>query len=277
MVRAMRVPAFIEPFIDVLFPPRCPLCGEALARQGGLCAACWLTLAVPGEPSCELCQRPFPDGTASGTVCAQCLAERPRHDGIAAATLYNDPTRRLILAFKHGHKIALSDLLGRMMVARLPTGANAVGPDWLIVPVPLHRWRLWTRGYNQSALLAGEIARVTGARLVVDGLARIKATPSLATLGRKARSRVLSGAIVPDPRRAELLRGAKVLLVDDVYTSGATSGACVAALKRAGATKVVISCFARVLDEALPFSEAEAMILPEVETKTPGALLRASS
>ncbi len=264
----MRVPAFIEPFIDMLFPPRCPLCGEALAKHGGLCAACWLTLAVPGEPSCELCQRPFPEGTMHGTVCGPCLAEPPRHDGIAAATLYNDPSRKLILAFKHGRKIALSDLLSRMMLARLPTGADAVDAGWLVVPVPLHRWRLWSRGYNQSALLAGEIVRVTGAIMVVDGLMRIKATPSLGTLGGKARARVLSGAIVPNPRHAERLRGAKVLLVDDVLTSGATSGACVSALKRAGAAKVVIACFARVMDEALP---------PEARAKMFGASMPAEA
>ena len=111
--------------------------------------------------------------------------------------------------------------------------------------------RLWRRGFNQSALLAREIARLGGAQVLIDGLVRRKATPVLGRLGRKARARALSGAITANPRRAERLQGAQVLLVDDVMTSGATSDACVAALKRAGARKVVVACFARVLDEAL--------------------------
>lgn len=247
----MRVPAAIGPFVDLIFPPRCPLCGEALAGQDGLCAACWTTLAVPGEPCCAACQRPFPDGLHDQALCAPCLADPPRHDGISAATLYNEPSRRLVLAFKRGRHIAMAPLLARMMLARLPRLEGA----WLVVPVPLHRWRIWTRGYNQSALLAGEIARATGARLMVDGLERRRATPSLGGLGRTARAAALKGAIAVNPRHAAALKGASVLLVDDVLTSGATSNACVRALKRAGAERVRIACFARVLDEALDHAE----------------------
>jgi len=237
----------VAPLIDLIYPPRCPLCGEGLAAQGGLCAACWQDLAIPGEPACALCQRPFGDGMPEGTVCAPCLAEPPRHDGIAAGTLYNDASRKLVLAFKHGRRIALAPLLARLVAARLPE----LEGEWLAVPVPLHRLRLWRRGFNQSALLAREIAPLSGARLLVDGLVRRKPTPVLGGLGRKARARALSGAIAVHPRRAARLRGARVLLVDDVMTSGATSDACVAALKRAGAERVVVACFARVLVEAL--------------------------
>jgi ComF family protein len=134
------------------------------------------------------------------------------------------------------------------MAARL----QCVGPDWLVVPVPLHRWRLWRRGFNQAALLGREVAREKSARLLVDVLVRRKATPMLGGLGRRARVQALRGAIEVNSRRAEALKGAKVVLVDDVLTSGATTDACVAVLKRAGADKVVICCFARVLDEALP-------------------------
>ncbi|HMO69329.1 MAG TPA: phosphoribosyltransferase family protein, partial [Novosphingobium sp.] len=139
-------------------------------------------------------------------------------------------------------------MMARLMAARL----QDAGPGWLVVPVPLHRWRLWRRGYNQAALLARAIARERRATLAVDALVRRKPTPSLCGLGRKARARALSGAIAVNPRRQAMIDGADVVLVDDVLTSGATSSACVAALKRAGARRVVIACFARVLDEALP-------------------------
>ncbi len=138
-------------------------------------------------------------------------------------------------------------MLARLIAARLPEMEG----EWLIVPVPLHRLRLWQRGFNQAALLGRELARATGGRLVVDVLHRRKRTPKLGGLGRKARARVLQGAIGVAPARRSQIRGAKVLLVDDVLTSGATSEACVSALKRAGAERVVIACFARVLEEAL--------------------------
>src|SRR5690606_1809135 len=224
------------PLVDLIYPPRCPSCGAAIAAQDGLCAECWAELAIPGEPACALCQRPFGDGPVpAGSICAPCLARAPRHDGVAAATLYNDASRKLVLGFKHGRRIALAPLLARLIAVRLPD----LDRDWLVVPVPLHPLRLWRRGFNQSALLAREIARQRGATRPVGGL------------GRSARARALTGAIAARPGRRERLRGAKVVLVDDVMTSGATSDACVAALKRAGAERVVVACFARVLEEAL--------------------------
>lgn len=244
----MRVPPLLAPVVDLIFPPRCPLCGGGLAEQSGLCSSCWAELAIPGEPACATCQRPFSAGIVDGSICAPCLANPPRHDGIAAGTLYNPASRKLVLAFKHGHRIALAPMLARFIAGRLP---EAVGPDWLVIPVPLHRWRLWRRGFNQAGLLARELARARGATLLVDGLIRRKQTPPLGGLGRKARARTLSGAITLNPRRAARIKGARIVLVDDVLTSGATTDACVSALKRAGAEAVVIACFARVLDEAL--------------------------
>ena len=237
----------LAPVIDLVYPPRCPLCGAGLAAQEGLCGACWGELAIPGEPACASCQRPFGQGIPDGAICAPCLANPPRHDGIAAGTLYNDASRKLVLAFKHGRRIALARFLAGLVAARLPP----LEGEWLAVPVPLHRRRLWHRGFNQSALLAAELCKRSGARLLVDALVRRKPTPTLGGLGRKARARALSGAITVNPSRAAVLKDAQVVLVDDVMTSGATSEACVSALKRAGAEKVVVACFARVLDEAL--------------------------
>lgn len=199
------------------------------------------------------------------TQCAPCLADPPRHTGIAAATLYTEPSRKLVLAFKHGGKIGLAPLMARMMAARLPIHADAAGP--LLVPVPLHRWRLWQRGYNQAALLARGLASLGKGRLQVDMLVRRRATPPLGGLGRKARRKAVKGAITVNPKRQAQLRGRDVILVDDVLTSGATTNACVAALLKAGATSVRIACFARVLDEAVPAAQQQATpknITPEV-------------
>ncbi|MCP5396834.1 MAG: ComF family protein [Sphingomonadaceae bacterium] len=237
----------LAPLVDLVYPPRCPLCGGGTAKQGGLCSSCWEELEIPGEPSCAKCQRPFSGSQMDeGAICAPCLAEAPKHSGIAAATLYNDASRKLVLAFKHGHRIALAPMLSKLMLARL---ARYEG-EWLVVPVPLHRWRLWRRGYNQAALLAKEIAKGRGNDLLLDGLRRTKSTPSLGGLGKKARAQALAGAITVSPRHQAKLKGRNILLVDDVFTSGATSTSCVKALKRAGAQDVVIACFARVLDEA---------------------------
>jgi predicted amidophosphoribosyltransferase len=121
-----------------------------------------------------------------------------------------------VLSFKRGRHISLAPMMARLMAARMPQ----VDATWLLVPVPLHRWRLWRRGFNQAALLGREIGRIKGMRLEVDALLRTKATPMLGGLGSKARARALAGAIAVNPKRAEHLRGASVMLVDDVLASG---------------------------------------------------------
>lgn len=239
--------AVLNPLVDLVFPPRCPLCGDPLAAQGGLCVECWGKLAIPGEPACASCQRPMGAESVEGLICAPCLANPPRHDGIAAATLYNEASRDLVLAFKHGRRIGLARLLARLIAARL---AGLEG-EWLVVPVPLHRWRLWRRGFNQSVLLARELAAMPGLDVVPDALLRIKRTPTLGGLGRGERARALRGSIVVHPARVAMLQNAQVLLVDDVMTSGATTDACLKVLRRAGVSRIRIACFARVLDEAL--------------------------
>ncbi len=240
----MTIAETLAPVIDFVFPPRCPLCGDGISAQAGLCASCWGNLSIPGQPACSLCSRPFDEGIADGSICAPCLASPPRHDGIAAATIYNDASRDLVLSFKHGNRIALASMMARLMAAKLPM----VDKEWLVVPVPLHRWRLWRRGFNQAALLSREISKLKHASLCVDALERTRSTQSLGGLGARERAKVLSGAIGLNEKAKNRVRGAQIVLVDDVLTSGATSNACVSALKRAGASKVVICCFARVLD-----------------------------
>lgn len=237
----------LRPVADFLYPPRCPLCGAAIEAQTGLCADCWSGLAIPDEPACTSCQRPLGNASMAGGLCAPCIAEPPRHVGIAAATLYNDTSRQLVLRFKHGGRIALASMMARQMLSRL----GELPKEAVLVPVPLHRWRVWRRGYNQSALLAQEIAILSRRQVVVDALQRVKQTPSLGGLGRKAREKALTGAIKVNPHRTAAWKGRPVILVDDVLTSGATTEACTRVLLRAGARNVRIACFARVLDEAL--------------------------
>ena len=209
----------LKPVIDLVYPPRCPSCGVSIIEQNGLCPDCWQQLEFAGEP--------------------------PVHSGIAAATIYNDASRKLILSFKHGGRIALAPLLGGLMASKLPEPGSQMP---LLIPVPLHRWRIWRRGYNQAALLAREIVKKGKGELLVDGLIRHKRTPSLGGLGPDERARALAGAISTNPRHAAKIAGREIILVDDVLTSGATSNACIGALIEAGAGAVVISCFAKVLD-----------------------------
>ncbi len=177
------------------------------------------------------------------------MANPPRHSGISAGTLYNDASRKLVLAFKHGGKLGLAPLLARLIAARLPE-RDVSQPEALLVPVPLHRWRLWDRGFNQAAILARQLEKMGKGKLAVNMLVRRKNTPPLGGLGKQSRSQALKGAIEVNPAHMRSLHKRDIILVDDVLTSGSTSDACVSALMKAGASSVRIACFARVLGEA---------------------------
>lgn len=231
--------AIVAPIIDFALPPRCAGCGSIVPDTLTLCAACWRQLTFLTGNGCECCGVPL---DAPIAVCAPCLADPPDHDGASAAVAYGDVSRTIILKLKHGRKIGLASLVAKLMVSALPkTGA------WLIVPVPLHPFRIWLRGFNQSALIAAEIARHTGWAHVPDALIRTKRTPMLGGRGAAERRRLLNGTIAVSADYKPRLKGQQLLLIDDVYTSGATANACARALKRGGAAQVRAACWARVL------------------------------
>ena len=230
--------------VDFVYPPRCPVCGSATLDQGGLCSDCWAGLAVPEQGACTSCQGPL-DRAEGATRCLDCEETPPLHDAIVAATYYNDISRQLVLSLKHGRKIALAPMMARLIAARLPVQDDRP----VLIPVPLHRWRLWKRGFNQAALIAGELAKLGRGELCVDGLNRIRQTPSLGGLGAAERANALHGSIRLSETGVRRVAGRSVVLVDDVLTSGATSRECVRAIKSGGAASVTIACFSRVLGE----------------------------
>jgi len=239
-MRAFTLP--LRAAIDFALPPRCPACGLIVGDDGSFCANCWSKLDFLGGPACRTCGLPFETDQGPDARCAACLAEPPAHDGVRAVVAYGEVARTLALKLKHGRRIGLARVIGGHVARRA-----ADEPGALIVPVPLHRWRIWSRGFNQSALIGGEIAKRVGLELRTDLLVRRKATPMLGGLGRAARARTLRGAFAVPSEKKSALSGRTVLLVDDVFTSGATANGCARVLKRAGAARVVVLCWARVL------------------------------
>jgi ComF family protein len=234
--------------LDWVLPPRCAGCGVIVGAGAGFCADCYAGLHFLGPPACVRCDRPFAQEQGDGALCGACIADPPRWDRGRAALAYGPLPRALVLRLKYGRRVALARLAARLMAPRLPMrDADGADASWVLVPVPLHRWRLWQRGFNQSVEIARALAAPEDVVMIPDALLRVRATPSLRGLGRAQRARAVRGAFAVNPRHAAQLRGAHVLLIDDVLTSGATADACTLALKRAGAARVELLVLARVL------------------------------
>lgn len=240
MWRAIRTVG--ESVLDFALPPRCPGCGTIVAGTHRFCLTCWRGLDFLGEPECRRCGRPFERPMGEDAECAPCLADPRAYDGVAAAVAYGETASAIAVRLKHGGRQGLAETMARLLSRRVELGIDA-----LLLPVPLHRWRLWRRGYNQAALIARALARLTGMPLEVDLLRRAKSTPLLRGLGPRERAKAVRGAFVVAAGGRTRLKGRTVLLVDDVYTTGATADACAAVLKRAGAAEVRLLCWARVV------------------------------
>jgi ComF family protein len=237
--------SLLHRMVSLVLPPRCPGCGEPVAADHRFCAACWSSLRFLTPPWCAACHLPFAFDRGGETRCATCLAQPPRHAGVRAAVAYGDIAGALAVRLKHGGRIGLAMTAARAMARLMPAEAA------LMVPVPLHRGRLWRRGFNQAALIADALHRLTGVPRNHRLLVRRRATRLLRGLGRRARARAVAGVFTVPPGARAAVRGRAVVLVDDVYTTGATAAACTRALLAAGAASVTILCWARVLpDEA---------------------------
>lgn len=229
--------------LDLLLPPLCLACRRPVAAQGGLCAECWGAIHFLTAPCCPRCGEPFAGELGEEVLCGACLAQPPAFDRARAVFRYDDASKGLVLSFKHADRPGLARFVAPWM-------ARAAGPllaeAELIVPVPLHRWRLLHRRYNQAALLAMALARRSGVPCMPDLLRRARRTPPQGTLSREARARNVKGAIRLG-KAVDSVREKRILLVDDVLTTGATLGECVRVLRSAGAARIDVVTLARVV------------------------------
>jgi ComF family protein len=236
--------------LDALLPPHCLTCEEPVDRQGAQCAACFAGLSFVTAPLCLCCGVPFPHAGAAGDggLCPVCVARPPSFLSARAALRYDEGARRLVLPFKHADRTELAAPLARHMAR---AGAALLARAEVVAPVPLHWRRLLSRRYNQAALLSARLARAAGLPGIPDLLRRRNPTPPLAEMGAAERHALLEGAFILTPRHAARVAGRRVLLVDDVMTSGATAEACAAALLAGGAAAVEVLAAARVPDPRL--------------------------
>lgn len=245
---------------DLALPPRCPSCGVIVGGDRQLCLSCWQALDFLDGPACGRCSMPLVQGAqmmmggADGVMCGACLADPPAFHGAPAAVAYGPVARRLALRLKYGRRVGDAQLMAQYMARRLRDVADVtsgVAEPMLLIPVPLHRWRLWRRGYNQSALIAQHMARISGASWDAHALVRHKATPSLQGKRKRERQAIVTGVFSLSGHGARHIRGRHVVLIDDVHASGATLRACARLLQRGGAAKISAITWARVVPDAI--------------------------
>lgn len=233
----------------LIYPPACPVCRAEVAEQGGLCAACWREIAFISGAACRTCGAPVSPGLGAEAFCDGCAQAPPSWSRGAAAVVYGGAARTLVLGLKHGDRLDVAPLAARwMMGAGGGLGARLAAEADLIVPVPLHWSRLLKRRYNQSGELTREIAALAGRRdaAALDLLARFRRTPSQEGKSQSERFANVGGVFAVSRRWRRRIAGRRVLLIDDVLTTGATLSACSETCRAAGAADVNVLVFARV-------------------------------
>lgn len=230
--------------LDVALPPLCPSCRAPLGDGQGLCAACWAKLSFIEPPYCARLGIPFVYDPGPGLLSMEAIANPPSYDRARAAVRYDDVARALVHRFKYSDHLELAPMLGQWMAR---AGRELTREADALVPVPLHWRRLWARRFNQSAALALAVSRSTGVPVLGETLRRVRATPQQVGLDKSGRAQNVQGAFRVPPERKPDVAGRRLILIDDVLTSGATVEACARALLRAGAAHVDVLVFARVV------------------------------
>jgi len=232
-----------RPLLDYALPPRCASCGAIVSQPGTFCTDCWASITFLGEPMCACCGDDLPAAMGVGALCGACLATPPPYARVRAVLRYGDVGRAVAHRLKYGRRLSLARVMAMHMARLIPEDMSAHA---LLVPVPLHRWRIWSRGFNQAALIARHLGKRTDIPIEVDLLRRTRHTPPLHSLNMRERARTVSGAFALAPDAGERLKGRTVILIDDIWTTGATATACARLLRKAGAERVEILCWARV-------------------------------
>ena len=231
--------------LDIALPTLCACCREPVAGEG-VCGACWARLSFIEKPYCPRLGIPFVYDPGPDLLSMDAISDPPAYARARAAVRYDDVARTLIHALKYQDRIDLAPTLGRWMAR---AGRDLLGDADALMPVPLHRRRGWSRRYNQSGALARHIARLAARPVIGGALRRVRPTQQQVGLSRDARASNVQGAFRVPADRAHAVRGRRILLIDDVLTSGATVDACARALLRAGAGDVDVLVFARVVPE----------------------------
>ena len=232
---------------NLLFPPVCMHCDFTVHKSGLLCPECWSQIDHIEKPLCAVLGIPFSYDLGEGALSAEAIANPPSYDSVRSVVHYNNVAKSLVHALKFSDRIDLAPWLAKWMVNWCRrTEPGLLDSELLVIPVPLHRRRLLSRRFNQSAELARHFCRLADLRFRPDILQRTKSTRQQAGLPAKQRKRNVSSAFQVSKSAKPTLHGAHILLVDDVFTTGATLEACAKALKRAGASDVRCITFARV-------------------------------
>jgi len=232
--------------LSLIYPPTCSGCGAATADPGALCPRCWSGLRLIEEPVCQRYGTPFAVDLGIGPLLSpRAIADPPVFGRCRAVALYDGVARQLVHRLKYEDRLDLAKAMARMMAA---SGRTLLAEAECLVPVPLHRTRLWRRRFNQAALLARAIAAEAKLPFAPAVLERVRATRSQVGLSRAARAQNLNGAFRVPSAEAYRIRGRRLLLIDDVTTTGATGNAAARALLRGGAASVDLLTFALVGD-----------------------------